>query len=41
MRMVKSIKSEKDIFAFLKIPYKDPEDRSHAGKEKDILSKLK
>lgn len=38
-RMVKGIKNEKDIFKYLKIPYKDPEERSHTGK--DILSKLK
>lgn len=40
-RMVKGIKNEKDIFKYLKIPYKDPEERSHNGKEKEILSKLK
>jgi DNA polymerase/3'-5' exonuclease PolX len=40
-KMVKNIKSEKDIFNFLKIPYKNPEDRTHEGKEKDILSELK
>ena len=40
-RMIKGIKNEKDIFKYLKIPYKDPEDRSHEGKEKEILSKLK
>ena len=40
-RMVKNIKNEKDIFDFLKIPYKNPEERSHHGKEKITLSKLK
>jgi DNA polymerase/3'-5' exonuclease PolX len=30
--MVKGIKSEKDIFSFLKIPYKTPENRSHSSK---------
>ena len=40
-RMVKGIKNEKDIFKYLNIPYKDPEERSHDGKEKEILSKLK
>jgi DNA polymerase/3'-5' exonuclease PolX len=40
-KMVKNIKSEKDIFTFLKMTYKTPENRSHAGKEKDILSSLK
>jgi DNA polymerase/3'-5' exonuclease PolX len=40
-RMVKGIKDEKDIFKYLKIPYKDPENRSHEGEEKEILSKLK
>ena len=29
--MVKGIKTEKDIFDFLKIPYKTPENRTHAG----------
>lgn len=36
-KMVKSIKNEKDIFDFLKIPYKKPEDRSHTGKGKYIM----
>jgi DNA polymerase/3'-5' exonuclease PolX len=40
-RMVKGIKNEKDIFKYLKIQYKDPDERSHNGKEKEILSKLK
>lgn len=40
-RMVKGIKNEKDIFKYLNIPYKDPEERSHDGREKEILSKLK
>lgn len=40
-RMVKGIKNEEDIFKYLKIPYKDPEDRSHGGNEKEMLSKLK
>lgn len=39
-KMVKSIKTEKDIFKFLNIPYVDPANRSHSGKEKEILSKL-
>lgn len=33
-RMVKNIKSEKDIFEFLKIPYKNPEERSHKPEKK-------
>ena len=33
-RMVPNIKSEKDIFKFLKIPYKPPEGRSHKKEEK-------
>ena len=40
-RMVNGIKTEEDIFKYLNIPYKDPEDRSHTGKEKKILSELK
>jgi DNA polymerase/3'-5' exonuclease PolX len=40
-RMVKGIKNENDIFKYLKIPYKDPKKRSHDGKEKEILLKLK
>jgi DNA polymerase/3'-5' exonuclease PolX len=39
-KMIKNIKSEKDIFDFLKIPYKKPEERSHKGKEKETLSKI-
>ena len=37
---VKGIKSEKDIFDFLKIPYKSPEDRSHSGKNKKPQHKI-
>lgn len=40
-KMVKSVKNEKDIFKFLNIPYKHPEDRTHKGKEREILSGLK
>lgn len=40
-KMVPHIKTEKDIFDFLKMPYKEPEDRSHDGKEKELLSNLK
>ena len=39
--MVTSIKNEKDIFSFLKIPYKTPEERTHKGKEKEILGNIK
>jgi DNA polymerase/3'-5' exonuclease PolX len=40
-RFVNNIKTEKDIFKFLKIPYKIPSERSHGGKESDTLSELK
>lgn len=40
-RMVNGIKTEEDIFKYLNIPYKNPEDRSHDGKEKKTLSELK
>jgi DNA polymerase/3'-5' exonuclease PolX len=40
-KMVKNIKSEEDIFKFLNMTYKRPEDRTHTGKEKEVLSKLK
>lgn len=33
-RFIKPLKTEKDIFNFLKIPYKPPDKRSHSGKEK-------
>ena len=39
-KMVKNIKTEKDIFAFLEIPYKHPTSRTHKNNENNILSKL-
>jgi DNA polymerase/3'-5' exonuclease PolX len=40
-RLVNSIKTEKDIFKYLKIPYKTPSERSHSGKEKGEPLELK
>jgi DNA polymerase/3'-5' exonuclease PolX len=40
-KMITGIKSEKDIFAFLRIPFKEPEDRTHKGNEKEVFNKLK
>lgn len=37
-RMVKNIKNEKDIFKYLKIPYKEPEDRVHKKTNKKKLN---
>jgi DNA polymerase/3'-5' exonuclease PolX len=37
---VKGLKTEKDIFKYLNIPYKPPNARSHKGKENKELTKL-
>jgi hypothetical protein len=39
-RLVRGIKTERDIFKILNIPYKSPEERSHKGKEYELLTKL-
>lgn len=39
-RMITGIKSEKDIFGFLDIPYKEPHQRIHKGIEKKTLTRL-
>lgn len=39
-KFVKSIRSEKDIFKFLKMEYVPPEKRNHKGHEAQILKKL-
>ena len=40
-RMVKGLKSEKDIFNFLRIPYKEPKDRSHKPRERAMSRRSK
>jgi DNA polymerase/3'-5' exonuclease PolX len=38
-KMVASIKTERDIFEFLKMPYKAPQDRNHEGNDKSLVKK--